>query len=137
MARAGQFPAVAGRLSGPSRTPAAATAMQIAWALILLWTNSFENILIYAGVGLAIFSMLTISAVYALRIRRPDLPRPFRTPGYPVVPAIYLVSTLALVVAACIESSEAAFASLASIAAGVPFYYGWRWRSGSERWRGG
>src|SRR5690606_21581507 len=80
MARAGQFPALAGRLSGPSRPPAAATAMQVAWALVLLWTGTFEGLVVYAGVGLALFSMLTISAVYALRLRRPDLPRPFRTP---------------------------------------------------------
>lgn len=127
MARAGQFPAVAGRLSGPSQTPAAATAMQIAWSLVLLWTGSFEGIVVYAGVGLALFSMLTISAVYALRIRKPDLPRPFRTPGYPVVPAIYLGATLALTVATCLERQDAAMASLASIALGVPFFYGWRW----------
>ncbi|WP_231749484.1 APC family permease [Tautonia plasticadhaerens] len=129
MAGAGQFPAIAGRLSGPSRTPTAATAMQIAWSLVLLWTGSFEGIVVYAGVGLALFSMLTISAVYALRIRRPDLPRPFRTPGYPVVPAVYLASTLALTVATCLERRGAALASLASIALGVPFYYGWRWSS--------
>ena len=67
--------------------------MQVAWSLVLLWTASFERILIYSGVGLAIFSMLTVSAVYVLRRRRPDLPRPFRTPGYPLVPAVYLVGT--------------------------------------------
>ena len=82
MARAGQFPEVAGRLSARG-TPAIATALQVAWSLVLLWTASFERILLYSGVGLAIFSMLTVSAVYVLRRRRPDLPRPFRTPGYP------------------------------------------------------
>ena len=92
MARAGQFPEVAGRLSARG-APAVATALQVAWSLVLLWTASFERILLYSGVGLAIFSMLTVSAVYVLRRRRPDLPRPFRTPGYPIVPAIYLAGT--------------------------------------------
>ena len=73
--------------------------MQVAWALVLLWTGSFERLLIYCSVGLTLFSMLTVSAVYVLRWRRPDLPRPFRTPGYPIVPAIYLVAT-GLVIAA-------------------------------------
>jgi hypothetical protein len=50
-------------------------------------------ILLYSGVGLAIFSMLTVSAVYVLRRRRLDLPRPFRTPGYPIVPAVYFTGT--------------------------------------------
>src|SRR5206468_653603 len=93
MAQAGHFPAIAGRLTKRSRTPAVATALQVAWALVLLWTGSFESILIYAGVGLALFSMLTVSSIYVLRRTRPDLPRPFRTPGYPVVPAVFLTVT--------------------------------------------
>ena len=91
MARAGHFPAIAGRLTARSRTPAVATLLQVAWALVLLWTGSFESIVIYAGVGLALFSMLAVSSIYVLRWTRPDLPRPFRTPGYPIVPAIFLI----------------------------------------------
>ena len=75
MARAGQFPEVAGRVSARG-APAIATALQVAWSLILLWTASFERILLYSGVGLAIFSMLTVSAIYVLRRRQPDLPAP-------------------------------------------------------------
>ena len=45
MARAGQFPAIAGRLSPRTGTPAIATALQVAWSLVLLWTGSFERIL--------------------------------------------------------------------------------------------
>ncbi len=93
MAQAGHFPAIAGRLSARSRTPAVATALQVAWALVLLWTGSFESIVIYASVGLALFSMLTVSSIYVLRRTRPDLPRPFRTPGYPLVPAVFLAAT--------------------------------------------
>ncbi len=88
MAQAGQFPAVAARLTARARTPAVATALQIGVALVLLWTGSFESIIVYAGVGLSIFSMLAMSSIYVLRWRRPDLPRPFRTPGYPVTPAV-------------------------------------------------
>lgn len=133
MAKAGQFPSIAGQLSGPAQTPAVATAMQISWSLILLWTGTFEQIVVYAGVGLALFSMLTISSVYVLRVRRPDLPRPFRTPGYPIVPAIYLISTSTLVVAVCINKPVEALLSLSSIAVGVPFYFGWRWLTGQAR----
>src|SRR5919112_216575 len=79
MAQAGQFPAVAGRLSTRTGTPVIATALQVAWSLVLLWTGSFDLLLTYSSVGLALFSMLTVSSVYALR-RRPDLPRPFSTP---------------------------------------------------------
>ncbi len=124
MARAGQFPEVAGRLSTRG-APAIATALQVAWSLVLLWTASFERILLYSGVGLAIFSMLTVSAVYVLRRRRPDLPRPFRTPGYPVVPAIYLMGTTLLTAAVFYERPVVSSISLLSIAVGVPVYYLW------------
>ncbi len=56
-----------------------ATVLQVGCTLALLWTGSFDSLVIYASVGLAIFSMLTISAVYVLRVKRPDLPRPFKT----------------------------------------------------------
>lgn len=124
MARAGQFPEVAGRLSSRG-APAIATALQVAWSLILLWTADFERILLYSGVGLAIFSMLTVAAVYVLRVRRPDLPRPFRTPGYPLVPAVYLAGTGLLTLAVFFERPLVASISVLSIAAGVPVYYFW------------
>jgi basic amino acid/polyamine antiporter, APA family len=122
MARAGQFPEVAGRLSARG-TPAIATTLQVAWSLVLLWTASFERILLYSGVGLAIFSMLTVSAVYVLRRRRPDLPRPFRTPGYPIVPAVYLVGTGLLTAAILYKRPVVSSISVLSIALGVPVYY--------------
>jgi APA family basic amino acid/polyamine antiporter len=130
MARAGQFPEAAGRLSARG-VPAVATALQVAWSLVLLWTASFERILVYSGVGLAVFSMLTVTAVYVLRRRRPDLPRPFRTPGYPLVPAVYLAGTGLLTAAVCYERPVVSSISLLSIAAGVPVYY--LWAAGAPR----
>jgi APA family basic amino acid/polyamine antiporter len=129
MARADQFPAIAGRLSARG-SPVVATVLQTAWALVLLWTAPFERILLYSGVGLAIFSMLTVSALYALRWRRPELPRPFRVPGYPLIPAVYLAGTAALVAAVIKERTAVTLYSLGSIAAGVPVYYLWSYFTG-------
>jgi basic amino acid/polyamine antiporter, APA family len=125
MARAGHFPAIAGRLTAGSRAPAVATSLQVAWAVVLLWTGSFESIVIYAGVGLALFSMLAVGSIYVLRRTRPDLPRPFRTPGYPIVPAIFLAGTALLTLAAFLERPMVSLASLLSILAGMPVYYLW------------
>ncbi len=125
MAHAGQFPALAGRLTRRSGTPAIATVLQVGWSLVLLWTGHFETILFYSGVGLALFSMLTVSAVYVLRWRRPDMPRPFRTPGYPVVPAIYLVMTGLLAGAAFYERPRVSGLSLVGILLGIPVYVVW------------
>ena len=93
MARAGQFPSIAARLTTRAGTPAVATVLQTGVALVLLWTGSFENLIIYAGVGLSIFSMLAVSSIYVLRFKQPVLHRPFRTPGYPVTPAVFLLVT--------------------------------------------
>jgi APA family basic amino acid/polyamine antiporter len=126
MAEAGQFPAVAARLRGRARTPAIATGLQVAVALVLLWTNSFESIVVYASVGLSLFSMLAMSSIFVLRWKRPDLPRPFRTPGYPFTPAFFLAVTGLLTAAAFHEHWKSSSMALLSILTGVPVFYGWR-----------
>ena len=131
MAKAGQFPAVAARLTYRAQTPAVATAAQVTVALVLLWTGTQASIIEYASVGLAIFSMLAMSSIFILRWRRPDLPRPFRTPGYPITPAVYLFLTGVLTVATFLDKPIPSCYALASILAGIPFYYVWRGKAPS------
>jgi APA family basic amino acid/polyamine antiporter len=126
MARAGQFPRFAARLTPKAATPAVATALQVGVALALLWTGTFESLIVYAGVGLCIFSTLAMSSIYVLRWRRPEMPRPFRTPGYPVTPAVYLVVTVLVTVATFHAHPWTAASALLSIAAGIPIYYLWQ-----------
>ena len=133
MATAGQFPAIAARLTPRARTPAIATAFQVAVALVLPWIGSVQEIILYAGVGLSIFSMLSMSSIYVLRRTRPDLPRPFRTPGYPVTPAIFLVLTGMMTLAAFGQHPTVSIYSLLSILAGVPIYYAWQWSGNRSR----
>jgi basic amino acid/polyamine antiporter, APA family len=123
MARAGHFPAIAGRLSVRSQTPTVAAILQVAWSLVLVWSGTFETIVIYAGVGLALFSMLSVSSIYLLRWRKPSLPRPFRTPGYPFTPAVFLLVMAALTVATFTERPMVSLYSLLTILAGIPVYY--------------
>ena len=127
MAVAGQFPAVAGKLTARTGTPLVATVMQTAATLAFLWIGTLASLVQYASVGLSIFSMLAVSAVYVLRRKLPDLPRPFRTPGYPVTPAIFLIPTLLLTSAAFSRAPEVSTYALLSILAGVPIYYLWRY----------
>ena len=123
MARAGQFPAAAGRLSTKTGAPVVAVFLQISWAIFILWMGSFEDIMKYSSLGLALFSILTIGAVFVLRVRRPEMPRPFRAPGYPITPALYLIVTGSLIGVTIFNDPKVSLVSLASIAAGVPFYY--------------
>ncbi len=130
MAQAGQFPAFAGRIWQRTKTPAIATALQVGWALVLLWSGTFSDILVYAGVGLAIFSMLTVAAIFPLRIRQPDLPRPFVCPFYPFVPLGFIIPTLALTSAAFSQAPRPSLYALGSILLGIPVYYLWGWIMG-------
>ena len=73
--------------------------------------------------GLALSSILGVSTVIVLRHTRPDLDRPFRTPGYPIVPAIFLIGTTLLTIAAFLQRPLPSLYSLLTILAGVPVYY--------------
>ena len=71
--------------------PVNAILFQMVVTLAFIYTSSFEQVLIYASFMLALFTTLTVLGVFVLRIRQPDLPRPYKTWGYPVTPAIYLL----------------------------------------------
>jgi basic amino acid/polyamine antiporter, APA family len=122
MARAGQFPRIAGELAPKTQTPVFATTLIAGASIALLWSGRFEQIIVYTGVGLALFSLLTIGSIFILRVKRPELHRPFRVPFYPFVPAVYLAATAVLSVAAFVERPVESCLALSSILLGVPVY---------------
>jgi APA family basic amino acid/polyamine antiporter len=126
MARDGLFPSIAGRVSAKGQVPTYAMILQSVCAiLILLLVEKFLDLYQYAAVGLSLFALLFIGAVYVLRWRRPDMERPFRVPGYPVVPAIFMVVTVFMAVFAFKEWTVPSLYSVGSILLGVPVYYIW------------
>jgi APA family basic amino acid/polyamine antiporter len=125
MAVAGQFPAAAARLTTNTRTPYVATILQTGLTLLFVWIGSLISLVQYAGVGLSIFSMLAVGAVYVLRWKQPDLPRPFRTPGHPLTQLGFLVPTAALVGAVFLDSPLVSLYAVLSILAGIPVYFLW------------
>jgi APA family basic amino acid/polyamine antiporter len=125
MARDGLFPSVAGHISPRGQVPVYAMLAQSVCAIIILFMTDFQNLYRYASVGLLLFALLFIGAVYVLRWRQPDMERPFRLPGYPVVPAIFMAVTLFMAVFAFMEWRKPSVYSLCSILAGIPVYYAW------------
>jgi APA family basic amino acid/polyamine antiporter len=125
MARDGLFPSVAGYVSSKGHVPVYAMLGQSACAIVILFVTDFQNLYKYASVGLSLFALLFIGAVYVLRWRRPDIQRPFRVPGYPLVPAIFMVVTLFMAVFAFKQWWKPSTYSLGSILVGVPVYYVW------------
>ncbi|MGI9236945.1 MAG: APC family permease [Woeseiaceae bacterium] len=73
--------------------PYVAIRTQSALTILFILTSGFESILVFAGFTLALNSFATVLGVFVLRWRQPDLPRPYRTFGYPVTPVIYLILT--------------------------------------------
>lgn len=87
------------------RTPHVAIMATGAWSAVLCFTGSFEQLLSYVIFGQWIFFGLTVGAVFILRRTRPDLPRPYRTWGYPVTPALFIAAALFISVNSLVSSS--------------------------------
>lgn len=131
MATDGVIPAYFGKTSGPARTPINAVLLQSLWASILILSGSFERLVIYSGTVLMMFSALAVGAVLVLRRREPDLPRPYRTPFYPIVPAFFILMAIVIVGNALYERPVEGALGMAMVLAGVPLYMLWR-RFGSN-----
>lgn len=125
MARDGLFPRLAAHTSPVTRVPTYAMLLQSACAILILFVTDFQGLYQYAAVGLSLFALLFVGAVYVLRRRRPDLARPFRVPAYPVVPAVFMVVTVFMAICAFVQWTVPSIVSLASILLGIPVYYLW------------
>jgi len=127
MARDGLFPASAGVLSTRTRVPVVAVLMQAAWACVLAVSGTYDQLTDYVIFAAWIFYGLVTSAVFVLRRRAPDLPRPYRTLGYPVVPLVFVVVAIWLVVNTLVNRPIESVTGLVLIALGLPVYwYFWR-----------
>jgi len=64
--------------------------IQLAFSMLFLFTSTFEQVLMYAGIALILTTGLTVAALFVLRIKEPQLDRPYTVWGYPIPPLIYL-----------------------------------------------
>lgn len=79
-----------GHLHATTGTPLAALVLQGATTTLFILLGTVDQIQQYAGLTLALFATLAVSAIFVLRIRQPELPRPFRVPWYPVTPLLFI-----------------------------------------------
>ncbi len=131
MARDSVFPRIFSA-GGGAPGPSGAILLQAGWVtLLLLVFGMFERIVIYAGIAITVFSALTVAAVIVLRMRKPDMPRPFRMPAYPWLAIGYVAVSLWMVgYTAAVRPSEVIF-GLITVLAGLPIY--WLATSGNPR----
>ncbi len=107
-------------------TPHVAVVLLVVLTALNASVRTFEQLAEAFVLLLYPFLALTVAAVFVLRRRRPDLARPYRTVGYPLVPAVFLVGTLAMMVNALLERPAATLLAAGIVAIGVPIYFAWR-----------
>ncbi len=128
-ARDGLFPAALGRVHPRFRTPAIAISAQAVIAAIFALSGRYETLYTKALYSEWVFYALVTAGLIVLRKKEPSLPRPYRTWGYPAVPAIFVLLGLLLLVDTFFTSRSDVLWCLGLIGSGIPAYYLWtRWK---------
>jgi basic amino acid/polyamine antiporter, APA family len=123
MARDGAFFTSAARIHPRFRTPWVAILAQTVWSAVLILTNNKMELAEYTGFAVLLFSSVAVSVIFVLRRRHPDEPRPFKAWGYPVAPAIFVLASLVIMVAAIAGRPGPSLRGAVIILVGVPVYY--------------
>ncbi len=106
--------------------PAAALVIQGVWASLLCLSGTYGQLLDFLIFAVLVFYILTIGGLILLRIRRPEMPRPYRAVGYPVLPVLYLVMALFIEVQLLRYKPEFTWPGLFIVVLGVPVYLLWK-----------
>ncbi|WP_020598675.1 APC family permease [Spirosoma panaciterrae] len=127
MARDGLFFKAAATIHPRYKTPSVAILLQSLWALIMVWSGSFDQLTDMLVFASFIFYGATALGVLILRSQQPQLERPYRV--FPIIPAFFCGCCVLLVIMTLINQPREAFTGLGLIATGLPFYWVWRKRA--------
>ncbi len=138
MAKDGLFFRATGKLNSRG-VPGVALVYQGIWIVTLLllrtrkpdgtYGNLYSDLLDYVVFSVLIFYALTIAGIFVLRKNRPDADRPYRAFGYPVLPALYIVSALAIMFVLLLYKTQTTWPGLVIVLLGVPVYLLWSRRN--------
>ncbi|HEY0515249.1 MAG TPA: amino acid permease [Thermoanaerobaculia bacterium] len=143
MAQDGLFFRRTGRLNA-RHVPAFGLALQCVWASLLVlprtrsvdaatgavtYGNLYNTLLDYVIFAVLIFYVLTIAGLFVLRRKQPDAERPYRAFGYPVVPALYIVTAAAISLVLLVYKPATSLPGLLIVLTGIPVYFAWRRKS--------
>jgi APA family basic amino acid/polyamine antiporter len=125
MAADRHFFSAASKVHPTYRTPHVALILTSTWSALLTLTGGYQALFTYVTFASVLFGVLGGLAIFVLRARRPDHPRPYRTFGYPVIPALYVLGSFALVWNTLVERPTESISGLGLVALGLPFYWYW------------
>ncbi|MEN6500964.1 MAG: amino acid permease, partial [Tenuifilaceae bacterium] len=106
--------------------PGVSLALQCAWACILCLSGTYSNLLDYVIFSVLIFYVLSVVGVFILRVKKPDVARPYKTWGYPVTPAVYILACTFIMVILLIYKPAYTWPGLIIVILGIPVYYLWK-----------
>jgi APA family basic amino acid/polyamine antiporter len=107
------------------RTPHVAITAICAWASVLALTGKYEQLYTYVTFTALLFNVAGGLAIFKLRYSKPHAHRPYRTFGYPLVPAFFVLSTFVLVINTLVERPTESLGGLGLVALGLPAYWYW------------
>jgi len=116
------------RVSPRYRTPGFSIFAQAVWASFLTLSGTFEQIITFAIFISIIFWIAATAAVFSLRKKFPDMPRPYKTWGYPFIPIIFIIASVGILINTLLEKPIESLAGVIFILIGIPVYYFWKKR---------
>lgn len=117
-----------------NQVPGAALVAQAIWTSLLCLTGTYSQLLDYVIFAALLFYALTTVGLFILRRTHPDVERPYRALGYPILPAVYVVlaSAICLVLLVADKTRTQAISGLVLVALGIPVFYLWRRRTSTN-----
>ncbi len=106
-----------------NQVPAFALVVQCCWACVLCLSGKYSDLLTYSTFASLLFYILTIAGIFILRKREPNTPRPYKAWGYPVVPILYILITLAICIDLMIYDTRNTGLGLVIVLVGIPVYF--------------
>ena len=125
MAKDGLFFKKVGTLSERS-VPATALVVQGVWASLLCLSGTYGDLLDYVIFAVLIFYVLTVIGIFVLRKKRPDVERPYKAFGYPILPGLYVLCASAIAIDLLIFKTTYSGSGLAIVLLGIPVFYVWK-----------
>jgi len=108
------------------KSPANALMIQAVWASLLTFSGSYNQLITYIIFASWIFYAMSCAAVIILRKTRPEMERPYKTPGYPYIPMIFIIFSVFLTINTILEAPRDAIVGLGIILSGLPLYFYWK-----------
>lgn len=122
MAKDGMFLKQASKLN-KNNVPANSITMQCIWSCVLCFSGTYNDLLEYIMFAVMLFYILTISGLFVLRVKKPEMERPYKAFGYPFVPAIYILLAVFVAFNMLVVQQSSSIKGLIIILIGLPIYY--------------